>query len=519
MKKLLSIVLAVVMVIGLASVSFAAEDKIVGAIKPIDTNATYNYDSVVPGTKMVFPLTADMFEWSSGKAGGANVPISNRDVSRSSMRVVISGTSSGIVKNVSIKQARSSVTNNQSTAVVELEFVEPFVSTSTKKFDFSLFITLNYRQPDSRVRLIGYIENKVVPASSYDDYVNLSGGAVLDPTETVRNLEMDLGNSIFLTTNVFSGRKYYAYSSATIIPEDDNVLSKYPSISDILRLQQINLKKAGKYINLDMYDGYVYSSSGSFLGRTSQLVEYSDIYYISSKDLGNSISTGGTSSGSDTTSSGGFTSSTPSTSSGGTSSGTVTPPKDKTVTVTQATQAANTAVKSAQGKGSKVAAIRSKNDTAITVEALNAMANVASKAGMTAQYTADTIEGRVVVGRITANPANLAKGRTSDLKLGAHIGTAQAKKTKAAFEKSFKNKIAVVSFDENGTFNTPVQVAAKVDLTGFNKSNIFFYSYNRATNKYYLIQKPNAWIDTNGYVRFTTTLAGDIVISEGALTK
>jgi len=76
-----------------------------------------------------------------------------------------------------------------------------------------------------------------------------------------------------------------------------------------------------------------------------------------------------------------------------------------------------------------------------------------------------------------------------------------------------------VSFAQQGDFSQSVEITAKVDLTGKDTSNLYFYSYDKATNTYRRIENPACWIDKNGYLRFTTKLAGDVIISEGPLER
>ena len=73
--------------------------------------------------------------------------------------------------------------------------------------------------------------------------------------------------------------------------------------------------------------------------------------------------------------------------------------------------------------------------------------------------------------------------------------------------------------DQAEPWGQPVEIAAKVDLTGMDTKNLYFYSYDKKTNTYRRIEKPAYWIDKNGYLRFTTELAGDIIITEGALER
>jgi len=76
-----------------------------------------------------------------------------------------------------------------------------------------------------------------------------------------------------------------------------------------------------------------------------------------------------------------------------------------------------------------------------------------------------------------------------------------------------------VQLDHTKPWGQPVQIAAKVDLTGMDTANLFFYSYDEKTNIYWRIEKPAYWIEKNGYLHFTTELVEDIIISEGALER
>lgn len=518
MKKLLSVLLAVVLVVGLASVATASSttDRMQSATESIDYNRSYDTFDVKLGQKLTYPLTADMFEWRSGTVPAAGTPVTRQDVSRASLDVVTSGTQSNVIKSVSIKYGSFPESGNNQTAYVEVEFVSTLPTTQETKFDVNLFLRIgNTRQQRSRLRLQGSIGGREVTVDSGDNYIALGKGEILVPNSSVRNLEIELDKGVILRTNVFSGQRYSGSVDDTITTADDRVLTKYPSISDVLRLETVNLRKTGNYVNLEAYQGrYAYGSNGSYLGRTSQLLPYSTIYYLSTRDLGSSIDVG---SGSGGTQTGG-------TQTGGTQTGGTTTTTTTTTTVSGTVDAAaarteaNKAITKARNSGSRTAVVSLQNKAAITPDGIRAVNTAASNAGLASQIQASTIEGKAVVGRITIFPAS-ATQVTGNIQLGAYPGNAQARKTKALFDKTFSNKIAVVSLDQNGSFGTTVSIAARVDLSTFNKNNIYFYSYNRGTNKYYIIQNPQAWIDSNGYIRFNTSLAGDIVISEGPLTK
>ena len=73
--------------------------------------------------------------------------------------------------------------------------------------------------------------------------------------------------------------------------------------------------------------------------------------------------------------------------------------------------------------------------------------------------------------------------------------------------------------DQTAPWGQPVQIAARIDLTGMDSKKLYFYSYDKKANTYRRIEKPAYWIDKNGYLYFETELAGDIIISEGPLDK
>ena len=90
---------------------------------------------------------------------------------------------------------------------------------------------------------------------------------------------------------------------------------------------------------------------------------------------------------------------------------------------------------------------------------------------------------------------------------------------KGIFEKWFKSNIRVIHLKQQADWGQPVEVAAKLGLTGMDTANLFFYSYEKAANTYRCIENPAYWIDTNRYLYFTAEYAGDIIVSEWALER
>ena len=108
---------------------------------------------------------------------------------------------------------------------------------------------------------------------------------------------------------------------------------------------------------------------------------------------------------------------------------------------------------------------------------------------------------------------------TADRKVSGYVKGSIVDSRRAFFEKWCSNKLRIVHLSHTGSFGQAVEIAAKVDLTDMDTDNLYFYSYDKSANSYKRIEKPAYWIDKNGYLHFTTGLAGDIIVSEGPLKK
>lgn len=184
-----------------------------------------------------------------------------------------------------------------------------------------------------------------------------------------------------------------------------------------------------------------------------------------------------------------------------------------TVNQTAITDEAAAALAGAAPGGTAV--VRTQNATSITPATLSALADAAE--GKNIVLHADTMSGNAVQGRIYVDPAKLADVK-EPIKLGVYTESTKTAATTSLFEKFFSNNVATVSFEQQGSLGARLEVAAKVDLTGMDVTKLVLYSYDKATNTYRRIETPAYWVDKNGYLHFTTALAGDIIISEGPLT-
>ncbi|WP_101911332.1 hypothetical protein [Marasmitruncus massiliensis] len=108
---------------------------------------------------------------------------------------------------------------------------------------------------------------------------------------------------------------------------------------------------------------------------------------------------------------------------------------------------------------------------------------------------------------------------TKDTLVSGYVTGTEVERTHKTFERWFANQLRVIHFDQQEDWGVTVRIAAKVDLSGTDTQNLCFYSYNRATNACRRIAVPAYWTDQNGYLRFMTPYAGDIIISERPLER
>ncbi|MEG1953428.1 MAG: Ig-like domain-containing protein [Hydrogenoanaerobacterium sp.] len=191
--------------------------------------------------------------------------------------------------------------------------------------------------------------------------------------------------------------------------------------------------------------------------------------------------------------------------------------KEETKTAIQdALKAAAAAGKPAAG--GVTATVMVKNAESISAATLTEMAATAKAAGGKVELKADTVDATgAVTARLYIDPAAAAKLK-GEIKLGVKTDEAATQATKEAF-KNFDNKMAVASFAQQGSFGMAIKVAVKVDLTGLNTKTLVFTSFDKKTGKYVQLPKTAYTIDKNGYIHFTTSMGGEILITDKPLVK
>lgn len=342
-------------------------------------------------------------------------------------------------------------------------------------------------------------------------------------------------------TPVASGVTYYI-PITTRVDTDDGIKTKNTVSTGYmsgyrLRLDASENKGLITGIQWKVAEGYDYRNSMYIAvttapNKTSKTVETTFTITISAKDTSDSyINGGGTeedfeytlfllpSSATDTpsaTTTPGATTQQPMTGSGDTTAQPgPTGALEAVGTGTLTTDNVKNAVAAARKNGRTRADFSLTNETGISGVELQNAVNTAKNAGGSLRVIADTTANGAFLGRLYVAPTSAAVV-TKDIRYGVDPTAASA--TKETFEKYYSNTVATIRLAQDDTYGFAVEVAAKPDLSGLDTSKLMFYSYNRATGKFYPISGANYSFDASGFLHFTTTLAGDIVITDKALT-
>ena len=168
------------------------------------------------------------------------------------------------------------------------------------------------------------------------------------------------------------------------------------------------------------------------------------------------------------------------------------------------------AIEAATKDGKVGKTLNVKNALYVSANDLKAIAG----AGVT-KLTADTTQDGKVLARMYV-PTSIKV----NVKLGVHTDAKSTATATAVINKFYKNaNFKVVAYDQQGQFGAKVETAVKVDLSKIDIKNAVLYSYNAASNKLVKLGDVKITVDKNGYAHFSTTYAGNIIISDGVLSK
>ena len=277
MRKVLSLVLAVMMVVGMATVAFAApatkvpsQYEITGfaaGAQAIWDAAVATFATDVTGDHTFkLPITPDMFKWED-KDGNTVVPNANDKIRSSQLSKVG-------VRRVYQKNTANTIRD------VELRDTEPDVRirtvkyyTKTSKTDVSLKLALTFKgstsdAPEVELNFTIANDEELIEEGQTEAYS--FGNVYLKADATVRNVTFqgDEDEIVFATKTVIKGQKYYFNVDTDLSDADKEIIENNPEVDSIYTVYQTNMANATvQFKNLDR-EFFVYNEDGKLLGTT-----------------------------------------------------------------------------------------------------------------------------------------------------------------------------------------------------------------------------------------------------------
>lgn len=175
-----------------------------------------------------------------------------------------------------------------------------------------------------------------------------------------------------------------------------------------------------------------------------------------------------------------------------------------------------TALAKAKEENSDTIILRISNVSYVPLETMQELTKLATAEDKRVCVYADRRDGHLnVLSRVVFDPAEATK----DIYPFLYTEALHTNPAVRLFDKYYSNMLAGVHAKQEVDYGMAVNVAVKVDLSKMDKDNLYFYSYDKVSETYKAIADADYTIDENGYVQFTTKLAGDIIITSGEIAK
>jgi hypothetical protein len=181
-----------------------------------------------------------------------------------------------------------SVKINQRESRIEVSFTDEFSGVKETDFEFDVYLTLDgRRQTDYGMTFTGTFGNPVIEVYEGSDYVDISDGSVALAVDSIKELDVDIGNGVIITTRLSKDKRVYGSATHTQDRADDEIMKEYKDIDYAVSLNTVGLNSTANTVTFGHeYTGfYVYDKDLEYLGKAGDKLAYSDKYYLSSKKL------------------------------------------------------------------------------------------------------------------------------------------------------------------------------------------------------------------------------------------
>lgn len=310
------VMLLLLIVFGLQLVAGAKSSRpIVGFSGTGSLDAMYDigqpgtpYDiHVTPGEEIRIPLTADMFEWESGRGTIPREAVTMTELRRGKVTVRSKVRSASEV--LDYVQLSTDVFSGQpflvqgenrptgKTAYISVEFSKKLLSVDEVPFVIDIELRANGDTHENyRITLEGVMHNEEIAVTNNTDFVKINDNMVAVADHNISNVKFDLGNGVTTTKNVVKDQKYYGFSA--VVDNMDIIREAYPDVHEVVsavyKVETINMRYTNSHVNIkpklnpkypDVTDFFVYNEDLEYLGKTNEDLPYSDLYVLTVEEL------------------------------------------------------------------------------------------------------------------------------------------------------------------------------------------------------------------------------------------
>ncbi len=304
MKKVLSFIMAAALAVGMSTAAFAATPSAINTVKDMtlgtstestgtaknEASSDFYTDVINPQDETVikFIITPEFFDW-----GTTDEPtyVTKAHLDRAKITVSARKTKGfPAMKSIEIKSAAK-----DKNAYVELKFVTEFVSVNKEAFEYDVRLMKDKKTVDgTNVKVYGDIENEIEEVDADNDSVETFDGVVVKATESVKGIELNAGNGVYVKTNMFEDCKYYVKAVMDLSKSDLELMEKNVPIEGIVTMKTALSKNAtlrSAVVTFDIADTYYVYDNKELLGTTNDKVPFRDKYYLTTSkiDMGGGV--------------------------------------------------------------------------------------------------------------------------------------------------------------------------------------------------------------------------------------
>jgi hypothetical protein len=280
MKKILALVFASLMVLGIAGSAYAAANssaEITGLTQNLSVGYSGDSDlgEISPQDERVeyIELTDDMFSWDGDYVPAATpATLSSSQIRKA--KLTVRASNNKVLEDVSINSGKSRI---------EVKFLEKVAGTKEIDFDFDVVLSVDgHRQSDYAMNFSGTLANPVYEVYAGAEYEDISHGEVAEAQEYIRSIRLDVGSGVSIVTKMMKDSRIYATATFTPDRSDEEVFEKYRSIRDVINLSTVGVPSSATVeLGEEYRDYYVYSEKGEYLGLGKDSFSVIDKYYLS----------------------------------------------------------------------------------------------------------------------------------------------------------------------------------------------------------------------------------------------